>query len=348
MNQTFFLRAAAVCCAALILSSCGKAGLFRDGMVHFSVDARGGGPFTRASFSGETGADGIERIDWQRGDLIRICSRQALPADGEGTPEADYRISSVHSGSEANHASIERSGNKGLAWGTGNHDFYAVYPSPSIMEGTSLEYDVYTGSIPTTQTLVWKDGTGVPSADGLVLLAAAKEVEEQSNVHLVFQPAFTALEFNLSLEDKNPVYLAGCRLESAGGPVSGTFSLRMGQDTGTGRLTDHSTVTPVEGSTSVTVPLDQTLTRDHPVTFTLLCLPLELSGLQVVFDTVFGTKTLILNRKDGSPLSIPAGTKARISGIVMPGAPDITFTIDSFIPWSEEQTEREAESPFNR
>ena len=216
------------------------------------------------------------------------------------------------------------------------------------MEGTSLEYEVYTGSIPSTQSLVWKDGTGVPSADGLVLLAAAKDVEEQSQVHLVFQPAFTALEFTLSLEDKNPVQLNGCRLESAGGPVSGTFSLRMGQDTGTGLLTGPSSVTPDEGVASITVPLDQTLTRNHPITFTLLCLPLELSGLQVVFDTVFGTKTLILNKKDGTPLSIPAGTKARITGIVMPGAPDISFTIDSFIPWSEEQTEREAESPFNR
>lgn len=348
MNQTFFLRAAAVCWAALLLSSCGKAGLFRDGMVHFTVDTRGGNPFTRASFSGETASDGIERIDWQRGDLIRICSRQALPADGQGTPEADYRISSVHSGNEANHASIERSGDKGLAWGTGNHDFYAVYPSPSLVERTSLEYDVYSGAIPSAQTLVWNDGTGVPSADRIILLAAAKDVEEQSDVHLVFQPAFTALEFTLSLEDKNPVYLAGCRLESAGGPVSGTFSLRMEQDTGTGSLTDHSTVVVGEGSAAITVPMDQTLTRDHPVTFTLLCLPLELSGLRVIFDTVFGTKTLILNKKDGNPLTIPAGTKARISGIVMPGAPDITFTIDRFIPWSEEQAEREAESPFNR
>lgn len=347
MNQNFFQRAATLFGAALILSSCGKAGLFHDGMVHFSVDARLGGRYTRASFSGQTGSDGIERIDWQRGDLIRICSREALPADGEGTPEADYRITAVRSGDDANHASIERNGSEGLAWGTGNHDFYAVYPSPSLVQGSSLEYDVYTGTIPSTQTLTWKDGTGVPSADGLILLAAAKDVEEQSQVHLVFQPAFTALEFTLSLEDKNPVLLNGCRLESTGGPVSGTFSLKMEQDTRTGRLPDHSTVTPQEVFSSVSLPLDQTLTREQPITFTLLCLPLELSGLRVVFDTIFGTKTLILNQKDGASLSIPAGTKARISGIVMPGAPDISFTVDSIVPWAEDWTEREAEGPYN-
>ena len=345
MNRTFIRHAAAAFLAAFFLSSCGKASLFRNGMVHFSI---GTGGYTRASFSGETGADGVERIDWQQGDLIRICSREALSADGEGTPEADYRVTSVRSGSEAGHASIERNGNEGLAWGTGKHDFYAVYPSPSLVQGSSLEYDVYTGSIPSAQTLVWKDGAGVPPADGLILLAAAKDVEEQSRVHLVFQPAFTALEFTLSLDDKNPVYLTGCRLESTGGPVSGSFSLKMDRDTGTGRLPECSTVMTDEGLSIVSVPLDQTLTREQPVTFTLLCLPLELSGLCVVFDTVFGTKILILNQKDGSSLSIPAGTKARISGIVMPGAPDISFTVENILPWSENWTEREAEGPYNR
>ena len=216
------------------------------------------------------------------------------------------------------------------------------------MQGSSLEYDVYTGSIPSAQTLVWKDGAGVPPADGLILLAAAKDVEEQSRVHLVFQPAFTALEFTLSLDDKNPVDLTGCRLEATGGPVSGSFSLKMDRDTGTGRLPECSTVMTDEGLSIVSVPLDQTLTREQPVTFTLLCLPLELSGLRVVFDTVFGTKILILNQKDGSSLSIPAGTKARISGIVMPGAPDISFTVENILPWSENWTEREAEGPYNR
>ena len=218
----------------------------------------------------------------------------------------------------------------GLAWGEGAHDFFAVSPAPSEDNGTSLEENAFNGLVPSVQN-------GVPDQSLICLLAAARGIEESRDeaVTLAFRPAFTALSVTLSLEDDHPVPLHTFRLESTGGPVAGPFRATMDEEGWTFAAYG-------ETADAVSIDLDRTLERDTPFTFTVLCLPLDLSGLKAVFETAYGTKTLTLSRKDGAPLVFPACHKARITGLVLPGAPDISFTLD-LTPWDESGEEIEAE-----
>lgn len=325
--------------------SCGKWPTADNGTVRFRVSAPGGA--TRAIFSGDVNADGIERIDWERGDLLRIASPQAARNDHGTERWADYRIRSVQTAGSSSFGSIEPSGDTFLSWGEDDHDFYAVCPSPDGPDGLSGENRSYSGILPSEQSVRWEGCTGVPDPSLIILMAAAKDVPPESEVQLVFRPAFTALTFSLALDDKNPVGLHSFRLESRNGPLSGPFTIMLDGDTSTSPLPECAAVTcGEEASPSVTVNLDRILSRNEPVSFTVLCLPRDLSGLKAVFETEYGTKTLALNRKDGTPVVIPAGTKALVSGLVLPGAPDIRFTVE-IVPWENDAREIEAVGPYH-
>lgn len=320
--------------AAAALTACGKAGM-RGPAVRFRVS--GDAPAVRAAFSGDLDENGVERIDWEKGDLIRILSPQAVATDGGDGHAADYRVDGVREGGASSFATVEPAGETGLAWGEGAHDFFAVSPAPSENGGTSLEEGVYYGEVPAAQTQDWDGPNGIPARSAVCLLAAVRGIEEPRNetVTLAFRPVFTALSFTLSLEDSPSVLLRSFRLESTQGPLAGPFQASMGEDDWTFGTTGRTT-------RSVSIDLDRTLERGTPVTFTVLCLPLDLSGLKAVFETAQGTKTLTLSRKDGLPLVFPACHKARITGLVLPGSPDISFTVD-LIPWDEDREDVEAE-----
>ncbi len=315
-------------------AACGKAG-FSDGTVRFRLSS--GLPPVRAAFSGVV-TDGVERIDWEKDDRIRVFSPQASGADGE-THWADYRVKSVREDGTSSLASVEPEGTR-LSWGEGAHDFYAVCPSPADAGGTSLENRVFHGLIPATQNVDWEDRDGLPDRNRICLLAAAHGLEEsrEEPVHLVFRPLFTALSFTLSLEDKNPVPITSFRLESSAGPIAGAFRVSM---------EDEDWLIKTEGETAdgISIGMDRTLEQGSSMTFTVLCLPLDLSGLKAVFETAYGTKSLTLSYQDGSPIVFPACRKARITGLVLPGAPDISFTFD-LAPWEETREEVGADGTY--
>ena len=322
-----------LCLAAAI--ACGKAG-FHDGTVRFRISS--GLPQVRAAFSGVV-TDGVERIDWEKDDLIRVCSPQASGAGGE-THWADYKVSSVREDGSSSLATVEPV-EAGLYWGEGAHDFYAVCPSPADADGTSLENGVYHGLVPIAQNLVWEGADGLPDRKRICLLAATWDLEEsrEEPVRLAFRPMFTALSFTLSLEDKNPVPITSFRLESSSGPVAGPFRITMEDEE------DWRIETDGETAAAISIGLDRMLEQGTPLTFTVLCLPLDLSGLKAVFETDYGTKSLTLSYQDGSPIVFPACRKARITGLVLPGAPDISFTVD-LTPWEENREEVVADGTY--
>ena len=316
---------------AAVLPSCGKTGL-QGTAVRFI--AASGVP-VRASFSGDVSENGVERIDWEKEDLIRIVSPQAV-RDGN-CHWADYRINGVRNDGASSFATVEPAGAAGLSWGEGAHDFYAVSPAS---EEASLEGNVYDGFVPAGQTLDWEGPEGMPDKSLICLLAAARGIEASRDepVSLLFRPAFTALSFTLSLEDDNPVPIHAFRLESTGGPLAGAFRVTMADE--------WLVETPGETVGAVSIDLDRTLEKGTSLTFTVLCVPLDLSGLKAVFETAYGTKSLTLSRKDGAPIVFPACQKARIKGLVLPGAPDVSFTVD-LAPWNEAREEIEAETIEN-
>lgn len=310
---------------AFCLISCGKT-LPGDGTVRFRLTAG----HTRASFSGDVSSEGIERIDWEMGDRIRIASPQALRADEQDRHWADYRVGQVRTVGSSCFASVTPDGPSGLYWGEGEHTFRAVYPAPDS-EDIDLNDSSFQGFIPATQTLSWVDGTGLPDPHLLLLISAVDGVKEEDTVSLPFRPVFTALTFSISLDDTNPVPLSTFRLESAGVPLAGSF--RTGWTGGIPETGDDS-------ASVISIPLDRTLEKGSPVTFTVIGLPLALSGLKAVFETGYGTKSLTLDYADGTPVTFPACTKARITGLVLPGAPDIVFSV-SLEDWEESRQEAE-------
>lgn len=322
-----------LCLAAV--TACGKAG-FRDGSVRFRLSS--GFPPVRATFSGAV-LEGVERIDWEPDDRIRVCSPQASRADGE-THWADYRVNSVREDGASSFATVVPDG-PGLFWGEGANDFHAVYPSPADADGTSLDDGVFVGLIPSGQNLTWNGQEGYPDRTRIYLLATARGVGEsrEDPVSLAFHPAFTALSFTLSLNDKNPVPVNSFRLESSSGSIAGPFRITMANEE------DWRMETLGETSTTISIGLDKVLEQGAAITFTVLCLPLDLSGLKAVFETAYGTKSLTLSYQDGSPIVFPACRKARITGLVLPGAPDISFTVD-LTPWTDAREEAEADGTF--
>ena len=306
-----------------VLPACGRAALHRD--VQFRVT--GEALAVRASFSGDIDENGIERIGWEEGDRLRILSPQAIDTEGGDSHWADYRIKEIRDEGRSSLAGVEPAGRNGLAWGEGAHDFFAAFPSPADDDGTYLDGSVYHGFIPVVQ-----------DNERICLLASARGIEanREDPVRLVFRPAFTALSFTLSLEDDNPVPLHSFRLISTEGPVAGPFRVTWENEE------DWSVETEGETSCVVDIGLNRTLERGAPLTVTVLCLPLDLSGLKAVFETGYGTKSLTLSLKDGTPILFPACHKARITGLVLPGAPDISFSVET-APWNESREEIEAE-----
>ena len=199
------------------LLSCGKAAP-DGGAVRFRL-ASG---TTRAAFSGDVSDDGIERIDWEQGDRIRVASPQATRADDQDRHSADYQVEKVRTDGSSSFASVVPDGSAGLCWGEGEHTFHAVYPA-SDSEDIDLNDNYFQGLIPEDQTLTWDGTKGVPDKDLLYLIASAEGVQTEETVSLPFRPAFTALTFSLSLDDANPVPLTSFRLESSGGPLAGSF-----------------------------------------------------------------------------------------------------------------------------
>ncbi len=313
---------------AACLLSCGKA-VPGDGTVRFRLSYGN----TRAAFSGEIGADGVERIDWEKGDRIRIASPQAHRADGDERPFADYRVETVRTDGSSSFATVTPDGPSGLCWGEGEHSFHAVNPAPEE-EDIDLADSLFQGRIPAGQVLSWDGGEGRPDPHLLTLLASAEGVKTEETVSLAFRPAFTAVSFSISLDDANPVPISSFRLESSGGPLAGSF--RTGW---TGNAVPEA---GEDASAVISVALDRTIEKGRPITFTVICLPLALSGLKAVFETGYGTKSLTLSYSDGTPVTFPACSKARITGLVLPGAPDIAFSIIGLEPWEEAREEAEA------
>ena len=199
--------------------------------------------------------DGYQIINWEEGDMVRIDCAAAANAKS-----ANYKVYSITDGStsenedtESTAAQLIKEGD-GLQWGTGEHTFYAVYPSPayfgedrdSTQGRTTLSGSTVTGVIPVTQTpkSVEKDVTidGVtyayvfePNMDYAYMAARAvynASTEGGEGVTLHFKPLVTAIEVNLNIGEINlntgnaqQLTLNSVSLYTTGSqPMSGSFS----------------------------------------------------------------------------------------------------------------------------
>ena len=102
------------------------------------------GTGTKTVYAGSSD-DGSERIDWEKNDLVRIY------CGAVSSPDSKYADFSVKTGGARESEIEEYAG--ALYWGSGDHTFYAVYPSPLTVgkESDVLGNGTLKGYIPRVQ-----------------------------------------------------------------------------------------------------------------------------------------------------------------------------------------------------
>lgn len=259
-------------------------------------------PVSRTVY-GEKG-DGFQVINWEKGDLIRIACAQAAQAK-----EADYTVQDITEGStsgdkESSATTLVKQGN-GLQWGTGEHTFYAVYPSPAHFNvtdedqqpHTQLQGNMVTGVLASVQNPkgegAWDNNQYVlnPDMDQAYMAAravydAAKEGGEGVTLH--FKPLVTAIEVEVKAGDINPnttddktLTMTNIMLRSASGKnLVGKFSadisgLNDDDNVITGaNVTDETPSEILTPNVSVVLPQNGvTLEKDQSIVVTFFILP---------------------------------------------------------------------------
>ncbi len=347
---------------------------FRKG-VRFSASMSTSGTRTAYSGEGTTDTGGLltrERIDWTDGDLLRVFSPQAAQPDGS-THYADYEIQSHETvgtpGAQlTSRATVAvKEGTEQLYWEESPgrdmvHDFFAVYPSPTTQgftPGHTLEQDgvlfapetvgedevmTFTGVIPAEQTVSKKAGNDniwLPDMRPAYMLATASSTQaaaDANGVTLQFIPKFSAFEFTVSAGDNPSVTLTSFSLTATEGYLTGAFTISQENF---GIVTEGIADAKVSGGgKEITVdfgPSGITVTNTQPLTFAVIALAQETSGLTVSFSgREIGDRSLELKKSDGTALSWGPYKKHRIYGIRFPRLMDVII-VDPII-WDGEYT----------
>lgn len=281
---------------------------------------------TRTSYSGDGIYDSSnqlvrERIDWLETDMISVVCSQAQTVNS--THAADYSVGGVSTSTSDNglsNATLTPVGS-GLQWGSGEHTFYAMYPSvnsPNLYDNTEkgkigISLTEFKGTIPERQTPQWNNG-GKPDMKYAYMFAPATAQARSGQVDLPFSPQFTAFEFTVTSGEYASVSLSSFTFEalSDNAAVTGDFVL---QNTNPGGTPSTSNV-----SRRITVDLTgRTVTPSAPLKFTVLALPTEIGAMRMTFEgSEIGTRTLVLKDSNDTEITFTARKKYRIGGITFP------------------------------
>lgn len=271
----------------------------------------------------ESGTTTWQYIVWEVGDVIQIVSDKATTA--AGVHYANYTIDAVTGNADhQSYATIVPTPN-GLDWGEDQiYDFYAVTPAPGTgavnkIHGPDTEnynptmIGTTNCTLPAAPTLPTNTSSKTVTSDGkaytytvyppdmnyAVMTAANEDFNNttKEDVSLLFKPAFTAFEINLTSADedftvtklelanaKDGEYLAGTYVFTAGSDISVEGSVLA---TGTGN------------SKSVSMTMNQVLTASTGVTVTFFTMPIKNTGMiSLKVETDKGTATLNLTGTD--------------------------------------------------
>ena len=164
---------------------------------------------TKVAYSGVMDGN-YERIDWKKGDKIRIFSNKALTwkRDGStGNPQATYiinedSITPVGRYSRASVKVVESANEGGLQWdeGVDEHIFLALYPDQMPSGASSFEPGPAGQRFPCYLSTVQPHSqSGVFDMHHAYLFArtTVNYKSPENEVNLSFHPLFTAFEFRL-------------------------------------------------------------------------------------------------------------------------------------------------------
>ena len=342
-KSIFILSMIALGLAAV--TSCNKEAYSTGSIIRFGVSTTyNNGPATKTTYTGEDG-DGltitstsqIERIDWLDTDQIRIACAQAT-VDGSEDKFADYKVTPVTGDNNAYKATISPATGNGLEWGEGNHTFFAVYPSAgqNSAANVTLSTDgtkatIY-GSIPVEQTVTLDAATRTfkPDMDYAYMYAVETGVAAGSDVMLDFKPLVTAVEFKLLTKagDEIESKLTGLTLtmlqSSRESQLTGDFATEVSSTGVYAPLIAGRNLANPGHTINITLPGEGVMLSSAPAeayTVTFLCLPCDLSALQLLMSFADGSKRrILLDRTDELDgfITIPACKKTYIWNLAAP------------------------------
>lgn len=212
---------------------------------------------------GDKGSTGTE-IKWYEGDKVRIyCAQANLGENGGDQKYCDYQVTDyitapggnnsnpIDGKYETNHSTGLRTpdGSTGLCWGTGAHDFYALYPSPAmlnkngednvVVNSLKIEGKTVTAYLPNLQAPSAfvapttdaesknKHYTIHPAMRYAYMVASATGKQPTENVSLTFNPIITAVE--MTIENAGNAAIEGVQLVSLSSDriICGEFSVDL-------------------------------------------------------------------------------------------------------------------------
>ena len=326
----------------LLLSGCARIdeGLFGGpgSRIRFTAaSSYDNGPATKTAYSGEyTGtSNNIERINWEVNDQMTIAY-----VHGSTTANADYDVTGEsHSSGETNsNATVQASGSA-LEWeeGSGNHVFYAMYPSRAFSADQSsaslTDAGVFSGVIPAIQTVTSKTlESGVTKYEPdmkygfLVATTTLNSIPASGEVDLFFKPAMTAFEFVVGVKSDAPALtlntfeMSSEASLSSTGALTGTFSAKLNGTSAD--VADWQNYSKSNAGNTISVDFRTggtgiAINSGNAITFTVFAMPQDLSGITVKFGTSEGVKTLKL-KQNGTFMTFTGGKKYRISNLNLP------------------------------
>lgn len=292
--------------------------------IYFSAVSRGTGAVsTKTSYSG-TDQNGnpvgptstLERLDWVASDAIRIYCREAHKVGDNDIHWGDYVVKDVKNESNVeSRATISPEEPNSLTWGSGSHTFYAMYPAPA--DNTFKEDHTLVGTIPAAQTVTQKPATNTWLPDMSYAYMMAKTVANDGPVSLDFSTRFTAFSFTIGPGENTKVDVTSFILSSSSTALAGNFTV------------NEDVYNFSSTSNAVTITWDPAIEVTSDVTFTVFCLPQDLTNLTVTFTgDQIGTRSLKLNDAVGTPLVFKKNKKYRIYGMRFPKLTEVSFGED--------------------
>ncbi|MBQ8061996.1 MAG: fimbrillin family protein [Bacteroidales bacterium] len=348
-KATILFAGAAIACMA-ILSGCSK-GVFGYGGEAIRFSTTSGGSATKTEYGKDYGSK--QALNWKDGDVITIASPQAKVQDGAnaGSSSSNYVVKDASEGAPST-AKVDNEGTNGLVWTEGesitSYTFYSVYPktrtTPDVLS-LNPQNGLVTATIKAEQTLLDASNVGKTVGEGddaisytvyppdmdYAFMTAVKTGAQPTDktVPLEFNPAFTAVEFNVSSKDSDILLKnVGLYAETTGNDnLSGTFTMTAG---------NLSSASVTSGSKSVSMSLGDgvEITKSKGASFILFLVPKENSGTLTMKFTIDGVGTCShaltyatagtdigaeTTHEAGAPVKFIAGHKYRINMLKLPG-----------------------------
>ncbi len=318
-------RISAVIICLLSLASCTKDLTGR--IIRFSASTRPDAS-TKTVYSGDV-VGGRERIDWSANDKIIL----AMKNDGGLATPLVYEVNDISTVGVNSKTGLDAEDTSAsMEWGTGTHDFWAGYPSTVTVGDHTLS-----AAIPANQVATYdqkKDNVLLfkPDMNLAFMVAGLQSVPTDAGINLDFYPGFTTFDFTVGAnadvtierfvmetekyeeETAMIVPLSGTAVATFDPASDMSYSFST---TGTTSQTIELTFNDGKGGSTTYNPIMSTSTS---MNFKVFALPQDLPGIRITFFFAGGTQKSLRLKQNDSWITFPAGVKANITGLLVPGA----------------------------